>query len=327
MSEEGRWRRETAVLNDSERQNQLTDLRRTVEEQQRRIWELGEIVSIWREQTNTGHVVEGAVGRLDSEIEPSRRLDEGEINPWWPVPAFPELSIVPAPGFACATLAGKNVRSIAISVLGREGADLEEIVSLIASRQAEGRDFLPVFLANASDLGAIQRQGFAFEYFARRLYPHPDDALVSSRYDFVSRKWGIESFLDFGKAWSMQSASEELLRTIPVTNETALIVVSSKTPALDKTSIGEERRQILLRGQDQSAGADTKRNDEMIIRESGIFDEDWYRAQNPDVARRGLDPVRHYLDEGALRGRDPSPLFHTFFYARQMAAYRQRGGE
>jgi hypothetical protein len=34
----------------------------------------------------------------------------------------------------------------------------------------------------------------------------------------------------------------------------------------------------------------------------------------PDVAKAGLDPVRHYLSHGADEGRDPSPFFSTRTY-------------
>jgi hypothetical protein len=56
-----------------------------------------------------------------------------------------------------------------------------------------------------------------------------------------------------------------------------------------------------------------------LIRNSGLFDADFYRARYPDVATSGLDPVDHYLRIGAARGYDPSPLFDTGYYARQMA--------
>ena len=45
-----------------------------------------------------------------------------------------------------------------------------------------------------------------------------------------------------------------------------------------------------------------------------LFDPDWYRMRNPDVALTGLDPLDHYLLRGAVRGRDPGPLFHVDFY-------------
>ena len=56
-----------------------------------------------------------------------------------------------------------------------------------------------------------------------------------------------------------------------------------------------------------------------LIRGSGLFDADWYRAHYPDAAQTGLDPVDHYLQLGAAKGYDPGPLFDTGYYARQMA--------
>jgi hypothetical protein len=56
-----------------------------------------------------------------------------------------------------------------------------------------------------------------------------------------------------------------------------------------------------------------------LIRNSGLFDADFYRARYPDAATSGLDPVDHYLRIGAAKGYDPSPLFDTGYYARQMA--------
>ena len=59
--------------------------------------------------------------------------------------------------------------------------------------------------------------------------------------------------------------------------------------------------------------------DAALIRNSGLFDADYYCARSPDVAASGLDPVDHYLQIGAAQGYDPSPLFDTGYYARQMA--------
>ena len=56
-----------------------------------------------------------------------------------------------------------------------------------------------------------------------------------------------------------------------------------------------------------------------MIRDSGLFDEAWYLATYADAKASGLDPVEHYLTVGAAKGHDPSPLFDTGFYARQMA--------
>ncbi|TPJ77784.1 glycosyltransferase [Mesorhizobium sp. B2-6-2] len=51
-----------------------------------------------------------------------------------------------------------------------------------------------------------------------------------------------------------------------------------------------------------------------LIVGSRLFDEEWYRQRNPDVATAGVDPASHYLRHGAYEGRDPSPFFDSLFY-------------
>jgi uncharacterized protein VirK/YbjX len=50
------------------------------------------------------------------------------------------------------------------------------------------------------------------------------------------------------------------------------------------------------------------------VLKSGIFDQEWYLSQNPDVAAAGVDPVAHYLKSGAREKRSPSRFFSTEDY-------------
>jgi GT2 family glycosyltransferase/glycosyltransferase involved in cell wall biosynthesis len=61
----------------------------------------------------------------------------------------------------------------------------------------------------------------------------------------------------------------------------------------------------------------TDRSDRSVIGRSGLFDTEWYLAQNPDVAAAGTNPLVHYLRHGAAEGRDPNPLFDTDWYLAQ----------
>jgi hypothetical protein len=47
---------------------------------------------------------------------------------------------------------------------------------------------------------------------------------------------------------------------------------------------------------------------------SMLFDQDWYRVEYPDVGAAGLDPIRHYFDNGAAEGRNPNRYFVTTWY-------------
>jgi len=51
-----------------------------------------------------------------------------------------------------------------------------------------------------------------------------------------------------------------------------------------------------------------------LIKDSGLFDPQWYAAQYPDVALSGLDPFEHYARFGALLRRNPSSYFDTKHY-------------
>lgn len=49
------------------------------------------------------------------------------------------------------------------------------------------------------------------------------------------------------------------------------------------------------------------------------FDQAWYLSANADVARRRTAPLVHYLLTGGRERRDPAPLFHSAWYARENA--------
>lgn len=51
-----------------------------------------------------------------------------------------------------------------------------------------------------------------------------------------------------------------------------------------------------------------------IVAESAFFDRAWYLASYQDVRERGIDPLDHYIEEGALLGYDPGPDFSSYGY-------------
>jgi hypothetical protein len=44
-----------------------------------------------------------------------------------------------------------------------------------------------------------------------------------------------------------------------------------------------------------------------VVRQSGVFDPDWYLQTYPDVSAAGLDPLEHYCQHGIFEGRRPNP--------------------
>src|SRR5579864_6408891 len=59
------------------------------------------------------------------------------------------------------------------------------------------------------------------------------------------------------------------------------------------------------------------------VRKSGLFDAEYYLVTYPDVVERNVDPLVHYLEEGAREGRNPNLDFDAGFYLEQC----QRRGE
>ncbi len=53
------------------------------------------------------------------------------------------------------------------------------------------------------------------------------------------------------------------------------------------------------------------------VARSALFDADWYRAENPDVAVSGVRPALHYAQTGEAERRDPGPLFSVRRYAER----------
>lgn len=71
-----------------------------------------------------------------------------------------------------------------------------------------------------------------------------------------------------------------------------------------------------------------------LVRQSGLFDEAWYRQKYPDVAARTNTirqyasrqyAGRHYLLYGGFEGRDPGPNFSSSWYLQTNADVRSAG--
>ena len=56
-----------------------------------------------------------------------------------------------------------------------------------------------------------------------------------------------------------------------------------------------------------------------IITQSSLFDESWYVMKYAQFIGQDIDPVTHYLTEGASQGFDPSPFFNTNYYFSQFS--------
>jgi lipopolysaccharide biosynthesis protein/LmbE family N-acetylglucosaminyl deacetylase/glycosyltransferase involved in cell wall biosynthesis len=62
-----------------------------------------------------------------------------------------------------------------------------------------------------------------------------------------------------------------------------------------------------------------------LIKESSLFDAQFYLVNNPDVASARITAEWHFLKFGGAEGRDPSPGFNTSFYLRQYHDVKESG--
>ena len=60
------------------------------------------------------------------------------------------------------------------------------------------------------------------------------------------------------------------------------------------------------------------------LADSGLFDRDYYLAAHPEIAAAHLDPLVHYIEEGARRGLRPHPEFDVSYYLEQCALSGER---
>ncbi|CAM4232704.1 hypothetical protein [Bordetella muralis] len=67
------------------------------------------------------------------------------------------------------------------------------------------------------------------------------------------------------------------------------------------------------------------KNDLALLKQSPLFDKDWYLEKYPDVRESGIDPVWHYLKFGAKEGRNPGPKFNTSEYLRRNSGLAESG--
>jgi glycosyl transferase family 2 len=99
-----------------------------------------------------------------------------------------------------------------------------------------------------------------------------------------------------GLGFHYQAAPAEI-----VADQERLLGIARRVPGLT----GESRPEL-----------DMPLEDELrALRESGLFQEQWYLLNYPDVGTAGIDPVEHFCLEGWREGRKPNPLFDPAWYA------------
>ena len=62
------------------------------------------------------------------------------------------------------------------------------------------------------------------------------------------------------------------------------------------------------------------------VNATGLLQEEWYRNENPDVAKAGMAPAEHYVRYGEQENRRPNPYFDPAWYKKRAKGARKFDG-
>lgn len=193
------------TTDDSIRQSE-TALRETVELQHRTIEvlqtaleryaaEVGDLITIrprFRSQVQV------------CQIQPD--VANANTKTWWPALSIPKIPMQASNTQTHLGLNEPKITVVAVSVLGIDGQRLDNAISIISERQRQSRDFIPVFLTDASDQALLRSHGYIFEYFPKASY-QPERNVESFRQKLllVWKKWNVISLIDLGAKGYLKS--------------------------------------------------------------------------------------------------------------------------
>jgi O-antigen biosynthesis protein len=81
--------------------------------------------------------------------------------------------------------------------------------------------------------------------------------------------------------------------------------------------IDQKQRQIRWQFSGKAKTGSKHTRELELIKNSGLFDEEFYVNRYPDNGSLKMEPALHYLAHGAAEGRDPHPLFDSAHYISQ----------
>ena len=114
----------------------------------------------------------------------------------------------------------------------------------------------------------------------------------------------------------LQSQLQEALQNLRQTSEDQLRELAALKRADYDGRIPKRFRGIGLLAPGRAKKLRRLATNYRIVAASPLFDAQWYLNTNPDVAAAKIDPVLHYLLNGAQEGRPPGPKFSGAEYQR-----------
>jgi hypothetical protein len=128
--------------------------------------------------------------------------------------------------------------------------------------------------------------------------------LETSRHEMASRLSQAE------RAMKQQAAEIETLKALVDERQGEAHHERETAEHLRQAAAGEVGRAVagLLNGHGSPFWRPFRlRRQVALLKRSGLFDAEWYLREYTDVAKAGIDPMRHYIEHGAKEGRAPNP--------------------
>lgn len=168
-------------------------------------------------------------------------------------------------------------------------------------------------LSNDRRPSSFHREVYDSALFDEKFYCEVNPSVLKSGmdpgYHFCAVGWrlGLQPSPEFGLAWHQESnpggratSMDRLIRylklgatEVPLLGAPQSEATASPSPALGLSSAEKEG---------------------LAIRQSGVFDANYYLANSPDVRSVGLDAIDHFCRFGWREGRRPNPYFDPLWY-------------
>lgn len=120
----------------------------------------------------------------------------------WPTARKPATALWPNVGFGNYALDRSKTKVIGFALFGMNDEDLEDAVKFVEDNQRRTRDFVPLFLTDATTISCFRKRGYSYEYFPRHRLTRTNAPVLrqyaEARLDLVRRKWGLVGIVTLG---------------------------------------------------------------------------------------------------------------------------------
>lgn len=211
----------------------------------------------------------------------------------------PSSSIVSAAKRALGALGARRTqeewRTVVSTISGSELFDREYYLQTYPDVAAAGIDPVEHYVRFGAEEGRDPGPNFRTRYY---LDSNPDVA--------ASGQNPLKHYLEYGRA--------EGRSTMPDPHTRSSATKESRSDGATRVRSAEGR-------QEKVATTPAYR----LIAGSGTLDKAYYSAAYPGVARRGVDPIAHFIQVGALEFKNPNEFFDTSYYLKKYPDVERSG--